>query len=187
MHPTEASRERSPHVTGTLCSYPRFHDRLHLPLSSASAISGRLRLSHRPFSARMTSSSSGPMVPALDPRSKDMPKSSPCAQPPSHAHRLLILSLRYAISPKEYSIVRRRLLLKGPSAIASRTPSKSQFEDVCNSAEDYVPAATRTGLRVFLVSSLVLSLWDVVLAKLAKRRGGEELYGSWEQRMASRM
>lgn len=74
--------------------------------------------------------------------------------------------------------MRRRVLLKGPSAIASRTPSRSQFDAVCDSAEDYVPAATRAGLRVFLVSHLALSLWGAVSVRLAKRRGGRELYGS---------
>lgn len=72
--------------------------------------------------------------------------------------------------------MRRRVLLKGPSSIASQTPSKSQFEAVCSSVEDYVPASTRAGLRVFLASNLVLNLWDAVSERLAKR-GGDELYG----------
>lgn len=73
--------------------------------------------------------------------------------------------------------MRRRVLLKGPSSVASQTPSKRQFEAVCGGAEDYVPASTRAGLRVFLASNLVLSLWDVVSTRLAKSRG-KELYGS---------
>lgn len=126
-------------------------------------------------------SSSTPAAPAPKPNSNQMSNLKASAgagtRTISHARRLLILSLRYAISPEEYAVVRRRVLLKGPSSIVSQTPSKRQFEAVCGGVEDYVPASTRAGLRVFLASNLVLSLWDVVSARLAKRRG-KELYGS---------
>lgn len=123
----------------------------------------------------MSSSASAALAPELDSKQISMPKASAGARPVSHARRLLILSLRYAISPEEYAVVRRRVLLKGPSSIVSQTPSKSQFEAVCGDVEDYVPASTRAGLRVFLASNLVLSLWDAGSARLAKRRG-RELY-----------
>lgn len=125
----------------------------------------------------MSSSAPATFAPEPDSKQISIPKASAGARPISHARRLLILSLRYAISPEEYAVVRRRVLLQGPSSIASQTPSKSQFEAVCASVEDYVPASTRAGLRVFLASNLVLSLWDAVSARLAKRRG-KELYGS---------
>ncbi|KAL0638641.1 hypothetical protein Q9L58_002367 [Maublancomyces gigas] len=122
-------------------------------------------------------SSSTPAAPAPEPNSNQVSNSKASAgtgtRPVSRARRLLILSLRYAISPEEYAVVRRRVLLKGPSSVASQTPSKRQFEAVCGGAEDYVPASTRAGLRVFLASNLVLSLWDVVSTRLAKSRGKE--------------
>jgi hypothetical protein len=123
----------------------------------------------------MTSPASGSVAPVPDLKSKQISNPKPGANPPSHARRLLILSLRYAISPKEYAIIRRRILIKGPSSIAIRTPSKSQFDAVCNQTEDFIPASTRAGLRVFLASSLVLKLWDVLSEKLSKRKGGKEL------------
>lgn len=123
----------------------------------------------------MTSPASGSVAPVPDLKSKQISNPKPGANPPSHARRLLILSLRYAISPKEYAIIRRRILIKGPSSIAIRTPSKSQFDAVCNQAEDFIPASTRAGLRVFLASNLVLKLWDLLSEKLSKRKGGKEL------------
>lgn len=155
--------------------YPRFRDRTPTLLFSTPNASTTYHNRRHPLNIPMTSPASGSADPAPESKSKQISSSKPSVNPPSHARRLLILSLRYAISPKEYAIIRRRILLKGPSSIALRTPSKSQFDAVCNQAEDFIPASTRAGLRVFLASNLVLNLWDVVSEKLSKRKGGKEL------------
>ncbi|KAG0138702.1 hypothetical protein HOY82DRAFT_544594 [Tuber indicum] len=104
----------------------------------------------------------------MDPASKR-------AKPPpevSNARRLLILSLRYAISPKEYAVLRHRILIKGPGGLRAATPSKTQFDAVCyeSGRDDSLPATSRAGLRVFLLSNVVLNLWDVGAGRLARRR-----------------
>jgi len=103
----------------------------------------------------------------MDPASKR-------AKPPgaSNARRLLILSLRYAVSPKEYAVLRRRILLKGPGSLRAATPSKAQFDAVCfePGRDDYLPAASRAGLRVFLLTYIVLNSWDTVVGRLTKGR-----------------
>ena len=114
----------------------------------------------------------------MDPASKR-------AKPPgvSNARRLLILSLRYAISPKEYAVLRRRILLKGPGSLRAAAPSKAQFDAVCYEPgrDDYLPAASRAGLRVFLLTYIVLNSWDIVVGRLAKgRRKG--VVDSWAKK-----
>ncbi|PWW75362.1 hypothetical protein C7212DRAFT_297275, partial [Tuber magnatum] len=104
----------------------------------------------------------------MDPASKR-------AKPPSevsNAHRLLILALRHAVSPKDYAVLRRHILLKGPARLRAATPSKAQFDAVCYEpgGDDYLPAASRAGLRVFLLSNVALNSWDVVVGRLARRR-----------------
>ena len=96
------------------------------------------------------------------------------SQEVTRAHRLLILALRYAISPREYAILRRRVLLRGPSAIRSLAPSNKQYDTVCNppGTDDYIPSATRAGIRVFLLSNVSLNLLEAVAARLSKRGDG---------------
>lgn len=103
-------------------------------------------------------------------------RSSSASQRPkvvvSPNRRLLILALRYLISREEYSVVRKKILRRGPVAISSNTPTRAEFDAVVRAAawDDFLPASSRAGLRVLVLCNVLLNAWDFAVAKLRSRR-----------------
>lgn len=107
-------------------------------------------------------------IAASDERSLPPSKSSPAIDV-SDARRLVVLTLRFAISSKDYAFLRRKIATKG---LRSRTPTAAEFDAIANApdSDDYLPAASRAGLRTFLISNILLNSWEAVSSRLGKNK-----------------
>ena len=92
----------------------------------------------------------------------------------SQKRRLLILALRYVISQKEYARVRKACLLHAPPAVVKNTPTRGEFDAVVKAArwDDYLPASSRAGVRMFLLCNVLLSGGGYAQARLRAWRSG---------------
>ncbi|KAF8250902.1 hypothetical protein K440DRAFT_653428 [Wilcoxina mikolae CBS 423.85] len=90
----------------------------------------------------------------------------------SHNRRLLILVLRYLISQKEYALLRKKVLIKAPASIASNTPTRAEFDAVVKAAtwDDFLPASSRAGLRMFLLCNFFLNGYEYAAGRLRSRK-----------------
>ena len=83
-------------------------------------------------------------------------------------------ALRYTISPREYELLHRYLLSRTPKQVQKRTPNPPRYEKITRSSTeggDYNVATMRSALRVFVGTYVGLKTWEVVLEKLASRKG----------------
>lgn len=92
----------------------------------------------------------------------------------SEKRRLLILALRYVISQKEYAFIRRQFLLKAPAQVAVNTPTRAEFDAVVKSAtwDDFLPASSRAGLRMFVVYNILLNGFEYTSGRIRSRKQG---------------
>ena len=90
----------------------------------------------------------------------------------SDKRRLLITIMRYVISQKEYSFVRRKALLKGPLAVSKSTPTRAEFDAVARTLDDFVPASFRAGVRMFVLGNVLLNLFNYSVGRLRSQRKG---------------
>ncbi|KAK5169756.1 uncharacterized protein LTR77_005734 [Saxophila tyrrhenica] len=87
-------------------------------------------------------------------------------------------ALRYSLSPKEYELLHQYLISRAPSQVQKRTPKPKRFEKLTSTTEsknsddpDSNVVALRTALRVFAGVYVGFKGYEVVMRKLAKRRG----------------
>lgn len=125
--------------------------------------------SAKPLRRRPSASSVGS---ARSRRSSSASQRPKIVVPPNR--RLLILALRYLISRDEYSVVRKKILRRGPASIAANTPTRAEFDAVVRAAtwDDFLPASSRAGLRVLVLCNVLLNTWDFAVARLRSRTDG---------------
>ncbi|PWY73691.1 hypothetical protein BO70DRAFT_364600 [Aspergillus heteromorphus CBS 117.55] len=75
-------------------------------------------------------------------------------------------ALRISLSAKEYRLLHEYAIRRTPSAIQNKLPTPSRFEAIVRSKYKYNDAAVRASLRVFLLSSSLLKLVDVVVGRI---------------------
>lgn len=83
-------------------------------------------------------------------------------------------ALRYTISPREYELLHQYLISRVPKRVQKQAPKPPQYEKITKSSSengDYNSAAVRAAFRVFVGAYAGLKTWEVVLDKLASRRG----------------
>ncbi|OQO10880.1 hypothetical protein B0A48_04181 [Cryoendolithus antarcticus] len=83
-------------------------------------------------------------------------------------------ALRYTISPREYELLHQYLISRAPERVQKQTPNPPRYEKITRStsaAGDHNAASLRAVLRVFVAAYTGLKGWEIVLGKLAGRRG----------------
>ncbi|OQN95412.1 hypothetical protein B0A48_18427 [Cryoendolithus antarcticus] len=83
-------------------------------------------------------------------------------------------ALRYTISPREYELLHQYLISRAPERVQKQTPNPPRYEKITRStsaAGDHNAASLRAALRVFVAAYTGLKGWELVLGKLAGRRG----------------
>ncbi|KAK3703705.1 hypothetical protein LTR37_014283 [Vermiconidia calcicola] len=85
-------------------------------------------------------------------------------------------ALRYTLSPREYELLHQYLISRAPQPVQKRTPNPLRYEKItARSSEGNGPdsnaAAVRAALRVFVGVYAGFKGWEVVMQKLAERRG----------------
>ncbi|KAK3673054.1 hypothetical protein LTR78_007165 [Recurvomyces mirabilis] len=84
-------------------------------------------------------------------------------------------ALRYSLSPREYELLHQYLISRTPQRVQKQTPDPKRYEKITRASSengDYNVAALRAALRVFVGAYVGLKGWEVVIEKLASRRGG---------------
>ena len=83
-------------------------------------------------------------------------------------------ALRYTLSPREYELLHQYLISRAPKPVQKRTPNPPRYAKITQSkteSGDYNVAAVRAGLRVFVAGYSGLKGFEVVMEKLASRKG----------------
>jgi hypothetical protein len=124
----------------------------------------------KPSARRASSSSTG----SRRSRSSSSSHSSRSRIVVSEKRRTVILALRYVISQKEYAFIRRQVLSKAPASIAANTPTRAEFDAVVKAAtwDDFLPASSRAGLRMFLLCNVMLNWSEYIAGRLRSRKQG---------------
>ncbi|PYH63306.1 uncharacterized protein BO88DRAFT_399394 [Aspergillus vadensis CBS 113365] len=81
-------------------------------------------------------------------------------------HPVVRNALRISLSAKEYKLLHDYAVQRTPSAIQNKLPSPSAFEAIVRSKNKHNEASIRTSLRVFVLSSSLLKLVDVVAGRI---------------------
>ena len=57
--------------------------------------------------------------------------------------------------------------------LSTITPKRSEFDAVvgASEADTYLPAATRSGVRMMVATNLLLNVWDAIQARVRARKG----------------
>jgi hypothetical protein len=90
-------------------------------------------------------------------------------------------ALRYTISPREYELLHQYLISRTPRPLQERAPEPKRFEKITSKSKDKDDGvlspesnvvALRSALRVFVGVYVGFKGYEVVMRKLAERRGG---------------
>ena len=119
---------------------------------------------------------------SLPPPPPAPPTAAPPHLSPSQARQFLILSLRYAISPKEYASLRKLLKFRAPTSISNAVPPRREFDAVIKEAArnssaddledfDFVPSATRAAVRALVLTKVGFEAFDFAGRLLQRRKG----------------
>lgn len=81
-------------------------------------------------------------------------------------HPVVRNALRISLSAKEYKLLHDYAVQRTPSAIQNKLPSPSAFEAIVRSKNKHNEASIRASLRVFVLSSSLLKLVDVVAGRI---------------------
>ncbi|PWY74605.1 hypothetical protein BO94DRAFT_231439 [Aspergillus sclerotioniger CBS 115572] len=87
---------------------------------------------------------------------------APDSTPNPDCHAVVRNALRISLSAKEYKLLHESAIQQSPSAIRNKLPSPSRFEAIVRSKNKHNEAAVRASLRIFVLSSSLLKLVDVV-------------------------
>jgi hypothetical protein len=176
-----ATNARQASVTESLttrCRLPRNENFRHLSHPTI-VLSGlpdlrRTRLETSPtmtFTSAQASEPPSHEVPGAKKSSSSSTTSRPRPTLPitSRSRPILILAARYIISQKEYSYIRRKLLVK---TIASKLPTNKEVESVLSSSvwDDFLPASSRTAARMFALCNVVLNGSEYLTVRWRSRR-----------------
>ncbi|TGZ84484.1 hypothetical protein EX30DRAFT_325142 [Ascodesmis nigricans] len=103
-------------------------------------------------------------------RSRSSSRTRAPRPPANDRQRSLVLVLRFLVSSPEYGAIRKHIFRKIP-AIKNAMPSHSQFHNVLVDADpdDYLPSATRAGLRAMVTMNVTLNLYQLLVQKLKSR------------------
>ena len=92
-------------------------------------------------------------------------------------------ALRYTLSPREYELLHQHLISRAPQRVQKRTPKPERYEKITGQQPmagdelDGNAAAIRAAVRVFLGVYVGFKGWEVVMRKLAERRGAKQAQG----------
>lgn len=90
-------------------------------------------------------------------------------------------ALRYTISPREYELLHQYLISRAPRPVQRRAPEPKRFEKITSMQKDREDGvlstesnvvALRSAFRVFVAVYVGFKGYEVVMRKLAERRGG---------------
>ncbi|KAL9119775.1 MAG: hypothetical protein Q9187_003670 [Circinaria calcarea] len=94
------------------------------------------------------------------------------SSPSSKLDPILLNTLRYTISAKEYQTLHHYLITQSPRPLRRRAPQPSKYAAVVKSQDEYNAATFRASLRVFIATQAGLKLWDIVSTQILRRHEG---------------
>lgn len=99
-----------------------------------------------------------------------MTTTGPSQDPPtSKLDPVLLNTLRYTISAKEYKTLHEYLITRSPRPVRRRVPPPSKYAAIVKSKDEYNAATFRASLRVFIATQAGLKLWDIVSTQILRR------------------
>ena len=105
-------------------------------------------------------------------------RSSPNGPPKRPLDPITRTALRYTISPREYELLHQYLISRAPQRVQKQAPKPARYEKITRKKSDETGpdnnvAALRAAVRVFVGVYVGFKGWEVVMRKLAERRGGK--------------
>ncbi|PYH99621.1 hypothetical protein BO71DRAFT_479307 [Aspergillus ellipticus CBS 707.79] len=86
--------------------------------------------------------------------------------PTPDLHPVVRNALRISLSAKEYRLLHEYAIQRSPSAVQNKLPAPARFEAIVRSKNKHNEAAVRASLRVFVLSSSLLKLADVLVGRI---------------------